>query len=368
MKAKKRASIPRRLTAAALGAGLALGAAGAAAAGMFEGQTLTVGTYGGSWKDRICEYICPKIEAEGGKVEFVTGNPRNLLSKLVAARGQDEPPFDVVEITDATWPVVLAADFVEKMDPANVPNVADLDPNMYDEYKAANWMTQEGFVVNLEKLEELGVERPTRFMDLFHPALKGKITIPDIAVNTVLTSIAGFAAEKGGDEHDIDPGLELIRDLGVFAFWTSGTQITQMMKSEDVYVAIAHAGWGVRLHDAGVPVGMVHPKVKDKGRTGEPRLRRNREGHQEQGRGRVLHQRAHLGGDAGGSAHEERHRSHERQGAGQVLRQGEARLLGRAVPHARPGADREPLLHGHVGVQHEGLDAQVESRRRLAVR
>ena len=264
MKTKKRASMHRLLGAAALGAGIALGSAGAAAAGMFEGQTLTVGTYGGSWKDRICEYICPKIEAEGGKVEFVTGNPRNLLSKLVAARGQDEPPMDVVEITDATWPVVLAADFVEKMDPANVPNIADLDPNMYDEYKAANWMTQEGFVVNLKKLEELGVERPTGFMDLFNPALKGKIIIPDIAVNTVLTSIAGFAAEKGGDEHDIDPGLELIRDLGVHSFWTSGTQITQLMKAEDVYVAIAHAGWGVRLHDAGVPVGMVHPKVKDK--------------------------------------------------------------------------------------------------------
>ena len=247
-----------------LGAGLVLGAAGAAAAGKFEGQTLTVGTFGGSWKDRICEYICPKIEAEGGKVEFVTGNPRNLLSKLVAARGQDEPPFDVVEITDSTWPDTLRADFVEKMDPANVPNVADLDPNLYDEYKAANWMTQEGFIVNLEKLEELGVERPTRYMDLFNPALKGKITLPDISVNTVLTSIAGFAAEKGGDEHDIEPGLELIRDLGVFAFWNSGTQITQMMKSGDVLVAVAHAGWGVRLHDAGVPVGMVHPIVKDR--------------------------------------------------------------------------------------------------------
>jgi putative spermidine/putrescine transport system substrate-binding protein len=264
MKTNRRASFPGLLATMVVGAGLVLGAAGAGAAGKFEGQTLTVGTYGGSWKDRICEYICPKIEAEGGKVEFVTGNPRNLLSKLVAARGQDDQPFDVVEITDATWPVVLAADFVEKLDPANVPNVADLDPNLHDEYKAANWMTQEGFVVNLEKLKELGVERPTRFMDLLNPALKGKITIPDISVNTVLTSIAGFAAEKGGDEHNIDPGLELIKDLDVFAFWTSGTQITQMMKSGDVVVAIAHAGWGVRLHDAGVPVGMVHPIVKDK--------------------------------------------------------------------------------------------------------
>ena len=264
MTMNRRASVPGLLATMAVGAGLVLGAAGAGAAGKFEGQTLTVGTYGGSWKDRICEYICPKIEAEGGKVEFVTGNPRNLLSKLVAARGQEEQPFDVVEITDATWPVVLAADFVEKLDPANVPNVADLDPNLHDEYKAANWMTQEGFVVNLEKLKELGVERPTRFMDLLNPALKGKITIPDISVNTVLTSIAGFAAEKGGDEHNIDPGLELIKELDVFAFWTSGTQITQMMQSGDVVVAIAHAGWGVRLHDAGVPVGMVHPTVKDK--------------------------------------------------------------------------------------------------------
>ncbi len=264
MNAKKHVSFPNLLAVAAVGAGLLLGAAGASAAGRFEGQTLTVGTFGGSWRDRICGYICPKIEAEGGKVEFVTGNPRNLLAKLVAARGQDEPPFDVVEISDATLPLVLAAGFVEKMDLANVPNVADLDASLYDEYKVANYMTQEGFIVNLEKLEELGVERPTRYSDLLNPALEGKIIFPDISVKTAILSIAGFAVEAGADEQNIEPGLELIRDLGVFAFWTSGTQITQMFRSGDVAVAVAHAGWGVRLHDAGVPVGMVHPVVRDR--------------------------------------------------------------------------------------------------------
>ncbi|MCE2482227.1 MAG: ABC transporter permease subunit, partial [Alphaproteobacteria bacterium] len=53
-----------------------------ASAQMFDGVTLTVGTFGGSWKDRICGYICPKFEAEGGKIEFVTGNPRILLSRV----------------------------------------------------------------------------------------------------------------------------------------------------------------------------------------------------------------------------------------------------------------------------------------------
>ena len=264
MNARKRVPFPNLVSVAVIGAGLLLGASGASAAGRFEGQTLTVGTFGGSWRDRVCEVICPKIEAEGGRVEFVTGNPRNLLARLVAARGQDEPPFDVVEISDATLPLVLAAGFVEKMDLANVPNVADLDASLYDEYTVANYMTQEGFIVNLETLENLGVERPTRYADLLNPALEGKITFPDISVKTAIMSIAGFAVERGGDEQNIEPGLELIRDLGVFAFWTSGTQLTQMFRSGDVAVAIAHAGWGVRLHDAGVPVGMVHPTVRDK--------------------------------------------------------------------------------------------------------
>ena len=35
----------------------------------FDGVTLTVGTFGGSWRDRIHEYIGSKVEALGGKIE-----------------------------------------------------------------------------------------------------------------------------------------------------------------------------------------------------------------------------------------------------------------------------------------------------------
>ena len=93
-------------TAAALAALVV--AAPVAAEGRFEGVTLTVGTFGGSWKDRLEEYMTPKFEAEGGKIEFITGNPRNLLSKLIAARGQDAP-MDVIEIVEST-PLVKTID------------------------------------------------------------------------------------------------------------------------------------------------------------------------------------------------------------------------------------------------------------------
>ena len=49
--------------AAALAAAvvLALGANSAVGAGKFEGVTLKVGTFGGSWKDRLCSVFCPKF-------------------------------------------------------------------------------------------------------------------------------------------------------------------------------------------------------------------------------------------------------------------------------------------------------------------
>jgi putative spermidine/putrescine transport system substrate-binding protein len=251
------------LAGAVLAAGVLTADGAAAAEKRFDGVTLTVGTFGGSWKDRIHGYIGAKFEALGGEIQYVSGNPRILLSKLVAARGQ-AAPFDVVEIVDSTWPDTLKAGFVQKLNLDNIPNVKDLDANMYDEYKVANWMTEEGFIYDIEKFKELGIAKPTKFSDLLDPKLKGRVSFPDINVNTALNPIVGFAADNGGDENNIDPGLKAIKDLDAFAFWNSGTQITQMFQSGDIWVAIAHAGWGVRLNDAGIKVGMVHPQVKDK--------------------------------------------------------------------------------------------------------
>jgi hypothetical protein len=53
----------------------------------FEGVTLRVATFGGPWRDDLAKNLSPKIEAMGGKVEFVIGSPQDNLAKLIAARG-----------------------------------------------------------------------------------------------------------------------------------------------------------------------------------------------------------------------------------------------------------------------------------------
>ena len=158
----------------------------------------------------------------------------------------------------------MKAGLVTKINLGNIPNTSQLNKQMYDDYRVANWITEEGFIFHIEKFKELGIPRPTKFEDLFNPKLKGLVSFPDINVNTAINPIAGFAAGAGGDENNIDPGLKKIKELGVHSFYKSGTQITQQFKAGDILVAIAHAGWGVRLDAAGVPVGMVHPAVKDK--------------------------------------------------------------------------------------------------------
>ena len=65
----------------------------------FDGVTLRIATFGGSWKQNIEDVIGPKFAALGGKLEFVTGSPQSNLAKLIAGRGT--APFDVMEVLDA---------------------------------------------------------------------------------------------------------------------------------------------------------------------------------------------------------------------------------------------------------------------------
>ncbi len=51
----------------------------------FDGVTIRVGTWGGSWRDRMQELIGAEFEKRGGKVEYVIGNALENFNKLKRA-------------------------------------------------------------------------------------------------------------------------------------------------------------------------------------------------------------------------------------------------------------------------------------------
>jgi spermidine/putrescine-binding protein len=81
----------------------------------FKGQVLKVGTWGGKWGGFQKEIIVPKIEAEGGEVQFVHASTQDNIAKLAAARGRDVP-IDVMEILDAIMPTFTKENLLQKID------------------------------------------------------------------------------------------------------------------------------------------------------------------------------------------------------------------------------------------------------------
>ncbi|MDB2324602.1 extracellular solute-binding protein [Alphaproteobacteria bacterium] len=240
--------------------GLASALAGNATAGEFDGVTLKVATWGGSWKANIEKIIVPKFEALGGKIEFVTGSPAANFAKLVAGRGR--APFDVMEILDAQVGDFAQVDYLQSIDLDLIPNKSNLQPFQYNETYVGSWNTQETICYNTEKFKELGLAAPKSYADLAAPELADKVSLPDINSGAGLANFGGYIYAAGGNEENIAPGLELLQKINATKFWTRGGETKTQFETGDIYAAVVHAGWCARAARAGSPVMTVHPAIK----------------------------------------------------------------------------------------------------------
>ncbi len=233
-----------------------------AVAGQFDGVTLLVGTWGGLWKENQVENIVSKFEAEGGKVEFVTGSPAANFAKIVAARG--EAPFDVVEILAAQVKDYHELDVLQPLDLSLIPNTQFLAENRYNESLVGSWETQEVICYHQDKFAEESIPVPTTYRDLVHPKLAGRLQFPDINSGGGLPGLAGVAFAEGGNETDIEAGLNLVKDMNVLKFWARGGETMAQFESGDIIAAVVHAGWCLRTKKlAGQNVTSVHPRIND---------------------------------------------------------------------------------------------------------
>ena len=227
----------------------------------FDGVTIRVATWGGSWRDRMQELIGAEFEKRGGKVEYVVGNALENFNKLIAARGQ-KPPFDVMEFQSDLWKPLLDAGFLAPLPFARLPNAAGHSPKQRDDVTVSTWTLEEGIVYNADKFKELGLPKPQKYSDLFNEKLKGRVAWPDISYGPY--AIIGLATESGGDELNIDPGLKRLKEAGIDYYYKSSVELSTKFASGDVWAAPWHAGWAVRVKRTNVPLAMSFPAVKDR--------------------------------------------------------------------------------------------------------
>lgn len=235
---------------------------GASAQQRFDGVTLRVGTFGGSWKDAVHEQVGKTLEALGAKVEYVIGNPSENLAKVIAARGQS--PIDVMEIGPAERAAMLEHGFLADIPVQSIPNKVKLPAKIQEKKLVPHIMVQNGIVYRIDKFAAAGIPVPARYNDLVHPGLAGRIAFPDVTNTQHWTAVAAMAHGAGGSEASPQPGIDKVLEAKPLYFFSAASELAQKFGQGDVIAAPWHAGWAVRLSRAGQDVGFVHPVVGDR--------------------------------------------------------------------------------------------------------
>ena len=255
----------RSFTAALASSGLMLGAKrlSAQSAHRFDGVTLRIGVFGGSWKDAIQATVGSKLEAQGLKIEYVPGNPADNFSKIVAARGA-AVPIDVMEIGPAERIAMTRNGFLEDLPEDLIPNLKKTSVRIAEGKSVPYHMVQNCIVYRTDRFEADKIPVPKTLMDLQEAVYSPHLAFPDVVNPQHWPAITLLARANGGSESDPEPGFAAAKKMNPLYYYSAAVELAQKMSMGDVTVAPWHAGMAVRLTNAGQKVDVVHPTLGDK--------------------------------------------------------------------------------------------------------
>lgn len=161
-------------------------ASGDAAAGAANGEDSSGELYVYNWGEYIDEDVITQFEDETGiKVIYDLFETNEEMYPVIDAGAVT---YDVVCPSDYMIQKMRENDMLAEINFDNVPNIKEIDPTylkMSEAFDPENkysvpycWGTV-GIIYNTKRLQELGVEPPTSWADLWDPRLSGEILMQD---------------------------------------------------------------------------------------------------------------------------------------------------------------------------------------------
>jgi putative spermidine/putrescine transport system substrate-binding protein len=232
-------------------------------AGDFDGRTLRVGTWGGSWRESLEKTVGTKVEARGAKLEYVLDSPTGNAAKLIAARGR-AAPLDSMEGAPELVSSLAEAKLIQKLNLSALPNAKSLLPFARAEYSVITLATLDGVVYNTAKFQDFGIAPPKNYRDLINPKLSGRVAFPDINHTQHWNAVVGLAYETGNDESSLTKSIGSVNEIKPAYFYASSTDLATKFGSGEIWAAPWHAGFVVRLKRTGLPVAIGYTRFGNK--------------------------------------------------------------------------------------------------------
>ena len=170
-----------------------------------------------NWGEYIDESVIQDFEAETGiHVVYDLFETNEEMYPVIEAGGV---AYDVVCPSDYMIQKMVENDLLAEIDFDNIPNIDQIDPEYMERSKAFDpenkysvpytWGTV-GILYNDKRLEELGVEPPDSWMDLWDPRLSGEILMQDSVRDAFMCALKPL----GYSLNSTDPGeLEEVKEL-----------------------------------------------------------------------------------------------------------------------------------------------------------
>lgn len=171
-----------------------------------------------NWGDYIDDEVVAMFEEETGiKVTYDMFETNEEMYPVIEAGAVT---YDVVCPSDYMIQKMIENDMLAEINFENVPNISQINPKYMEMSRSFDpenrysvpycWGTV-GILYNTKRLEELGVEPPKSWMDLWDPALKGEILMQDSVRDAFMVALKGLGYSMNTiDEKELQQAKDLL--------------------------------------------------------------------------------------------------------------------------------------------------------------
>jgi putative spermidine/putrescine transport system substrate-binding protein len=225
-------------------------------------EALSVVDWGPPWIDNT-----KKIAKAWGKSPINwtlhSGGAASVLPKIKAA--WPNPPYDLIDNWSPVFLSMIREDWAETVTLADCPNLKDIPEGLIAKDDKGNWKNvprgSSGIFFTFVP-DNCPIEI-THIDDLLSPKLKGQILWPNPTLNTNLQVVA-LAKARGGDEHNMEPGWEFLKELA-----KSGNIGRVSANTSDVITSLETGETSVTFVDQGTLGGIKGAKLQHLTKTHE---------------------------------------------------------------------------------------------------
>jgi spermidine/putrescine-binding protein len=223
---------------------------------------LIVDSFGGAYAEAVKQYIVEPFEkAYGIEVKLNHfGSNSEQLAKLKAGKTD----MDVTFLGNGYTYMAGKEGLLLPLRMENIPNYAELydmfQKPLYDpgpeQYCVSFIWGDQAIAWNKEK-----ADRPTSWGALWNPAYKGRVAMFGSPTSAIpVTAI--YLGQDPNSISDMEAIQQKLRELrpNLLKFWKSGAELTQLLATEEVWIADFWRGRVKKLQEEGHPIGYTQPE------------------------------------------------------------------------------------------------------------